>query len=74
MSIDYLILRGGRKIFARGIGTLLILFLVGINFLIAFIPTKGSEGNLGIGTVPKPDINFLPNQTAFMYYFFYGLF
>ncbi|EOH54287.1 hypothetical protein UA3_02306 [Enterococcus faecium EnGen0263] len=58
--------QGGRKIFARGIGTLLILFLVGINFLIAFISTKGSEGELGESTVLKPDINFLPIELFYV--------
>lgn len=58
--------QGGRKILARVLGVLLLLFLVGINFFIAFISTKGSEGDFGESTVPNPDINFLPIELFYV--------
>ncbi|MBO1086230.1 MULTISPECIES: hypothetical protein [Enterococcus] len=57
---------GGKKVVARVIGVLLLVFLIGINYLIAVISTKISKGELGTSTVPTPEINFLPMWSFYL--------
>ncbi|MFG5464426.1 hypothetical protein ACFJZL_01350 [Enterococcus faecalis] len=61
--------KGSRKVVARLIGILIIIFLIGINFLMALLSTKGSEEDLGASTVPKPDINFLSIEIFYILFF-----
>ncbi|MGX7201243.1 hypothetical protein BCR22_02595 [Enterococcus plantarum] len=56
---------GKQKLKAQIIGLILIIFLIGINYSISFLATKGSRGELGESPFPKPIINFLPSWLFF---------
>ncbi|MGY3746779.1 hypothetical protein ACWN8P_05930 [Vagococcus salmoninarum] len=51
---------GRKKVQVQIFGLLLVVLLIGINYLISYLTTKGSKGELGESPFPKPPINFLP--------------